>query len=432
MIAWGLIHTPAIVRDPVSRNYKVRHLELQVPETAASRAAEALYPNQNRAAKPAPKEITARGGSSETTAQAAPRPRSVPALRMPEGGKGKQILVQPEIRTHLAMAQEAPLPNVLVWTPELKPADTIVPPTPTQPTTVDVQTSLEVPNQELQLADLPQVAADQPPLIETAPAGNTYPVAVQGPSDVKMPPATASTPTAQSTPAAVLSVSDLRMNAGTVALPPVNETKGDDNKEGASTGQPGTRNGIGEPARGTSSENPAGAAAADAANSAHSQLAAVESAEHIQLPSDGKFGVVVVGSSLSDQYPEALDVWSDRVAYTAYLHVGTPKAWILQYAQLREADAAAGGSIAHLDAPWPYDILRPNLLSKDLNADALMVHGVLNESGRLVNLAIAYPAGYVHSSFVLHELQQWQFRPAQQRGKPTAVEVLLIIPEEND
>jgi hypothetical protein len=431
MVAWVLIHQPTIVQDSVSRNYKVRHLEFQVPETAASRAAEALYPNQNKAAKPAPKNVAARGSSSEMTAQAAPRPRSVPALRMPEGGKGKQILVQPEMRTHLAMAQEAPLPNVLVWTPELKPADTIVPPTPTQPTTVDVQTSLQVPNQELQLADLPQVAADRSPLIETAPAGNTSPVAVQGPSDVKMPPATASTPTAQPTSAAVLSVSDLRMNAGTVALPPVNETKGNDNNEGALPGQPGTQNGIGESARGTGSENPAAAASADAA-SAQSQLRAVESSEHIQLPSDGRFGVVVVGSSLSDQYPEALDVWSDRVAYTAYLHVGTPKAWILQYAQLREAGAAAGGSIAHLDAPWPFDILRPNLLSKDLNADALMVHGVLNEAGRLVNLAIAYPSGYVHSAFVLHELQLWQFRPAQQRGKPTAVEVLLIIPEEND
>jgi hypothetical protein len=85
--------------------------------------------------------------------------------------------------------------------------------------------------------------------------------------------------------------------------------------------------------------------------------------------------------------------------------------------------------VAHLEAPWPYDILRPNLLSKDLNADALMVHGVLNESGRLVNLAIAYPQGYIHGSYVLHELQQWQFRPAQQQGKPSAVEILLIIPE---
>jgi hypothetical protein len=426
MISWVLIHNPTIVRDPISKNYKMRHLELHTPETAASRAAEALYPNQNKATKrTAKRDDAGHGDSSRTTAQAEPRPRNVPALRLPEGGKGKQVLVQPEIHTRLAMNEQVPLPNVMVWTPELKPAETIVPPTPEQLTTVDVQTSLAAPNEELKLADLPLTAADRQPAIETPPAGNTSPVAVQSPSDVKMAPATASTPSAQPTPAAVLSVSDLRMNAGTVALPPVNETRGENEKDGATGGPAGTQ-GIGEQAAAAETT------VADAANAAQDELASGEPARHIQLPPDGKFSVVVVGSSLSDQYPEALDVWSDRVAYTAYLHVGTPKAWILQYAQLREADATAGGSVAHLDAPWPYDILRPNLLSKDLNADALMVHGVLNESGRLVNLAIAYPAGYVHSSYVLHELQQWQFRPAEQRGKPTAVEVLLIIPEEND
>jgi hypothetical protein len=243
---------------------------------------------------------------------------------------------------------------------------------------------------------------------------------VQGPSDVKTPPATAAVPTADPTAAAVLSASDIRMNEGTVALPPVNETRGDKGKQGGEAAQQPVQNSIG------------GASVAGAANADQDQSAAGESAEHIELPKDGKFGVVVVGSSLSDEYPETLQVWSDRVAYTAYLHVGTAKAWILQYAQLREADAADAGSVAHLDPPWPYNILRPNMLAKDLNADALMVHGVLNESGKLVNLAIAYPEGYVHSSYVLHELQQWQFRPAQQRGKPTAVEVLLIIPEENE
>jgi hypothetical protein len=72
------------------------------------------------------------------------------------------------------------------------------------------------------------------------------------------------------------------------------------------------------------------------------------------------------------------------------------------------------------------------VLSKDLNADALMVHGVLNDAGRLENLAIAYPEGYVHARFVLAELRQWQFRPARQLGKAVPVEVLLIIPEQTD
>jgi hypothetical protein len=36
------------------------------------------------------------------------------------------------------------------------------------------------------------------------------------------------------------------------------------------------------------------------------------------------------------------------------------------------------------------------------------------------------------ASFLLHALQQWQFRPATQNGQPTPVEVLLIIPSETE
>jgi hypothetical protein len=69
-------------------------------------------------------------------------------------------------------------------------------------------------------------------------------------------------------------------------------------------------------------------------------------------------------------------------------------------------------------------------VSRDLNADALMVHGILSQTGRFESLAIAFPAQYARASFVLHALQQWQFRPARQNGKATAVEVVLIIPDE--
>jgi hypothetical protein len=61
-----------------------------------------------------------------------------------------------------------------------------------------------------------------------------------------------------------------------------------------------------------------------------------------------------------------------------------------------------------------------------------MVHGILNESGRLESLAVAFPAQFSEAEFVLHTLQQWQFRPARQLGKPTSVEVLLIIPDESE
>jgi hypothetical protein len=153
-------------------------------------------------------------------------------------------------------------------------------------------------------------------------------------------------------------------------------------------------------------------------------------AAHITLPRDGQFSVVVVGTSLGDEYPETLQIWNDRTAYTAYLHVGLSKNWILQYARVRSGDAADQGNAGRLEAPWPYDIRRPNLISRDLNADALLVHGIVNQDGRFEKLAIAFPADFDHASFVLHALQQWQFRPARQNGKATTVEVLLIIPDE--
>jgi hypothetical protein len=152
--------------------------------------------------------------------------------------------------------------------------------------------------------------------------------------------------------------------------------------------------------------------------------------EHIVLPKTGRFGVVVVGSALGEEYPEALQIWGDRVAYTAYLHVGLSKNWILQYSVLRSAEAANAGTIGRLEAPWPYDIARPNLTSRDLNTDALMVHGILTSAGRFESLAIAFPTRFRYTSFVLHALRQWLFRPARQNGQATAVEVLLIIPDE--
>jgi hypothetical protein len=423
--SWALLHAP-VIKDPSASHYKVRQLELHQPETAASRAAEALYPTAHAAKSDQKQGVAAPAKTSNVHSAPRPQQAALP-VSLPKGGQGKQTLIQPEIPTKEPMAQAAPLPAVMIWTPALREKLHLTPPTPDRVTTADAETSLAVPNEELQLANLPQRSVDRPTALPTPPAGSTTPVAVKQPSEVKMAPVTVSATNQQPTPAAVLSVSDLKLNDGTVVLPPVNELKGADQKPGTEP-TPAAATKI----LGTGDTTQAGATVANAQTQAPNGTASGESTEHIQLPRNGRFGVVVVGTSLADQYPETLQIWSDRVAYTAYLHVGTPKAWILQYAQLRSADATSGGVVAHLDAPWPYDIVRPNLLSKDLNANALMIHGVLNQSGHLENLVVAYPAGYAHASFVLRELAKWQFRPAQQLGKPTPVEVLLIIPQDEN
>ncbi len=98
----------------------------------------------------------------------------------------------------------------------------------------------------------------------------------------------------------------------------------------------------------------------------------------IVMPKDGKFGVVVVGSSMAEEYPETAGLWGSRMAYTVYLHVGAGKSWILQYSLPKAAD---NGTTARIDAPWPYEMERPGLAPGDLNGDAIMVHGYCQHLG---------------------------------------------------
>jgi hypothetical protein len=148
---------------------------------------------------------------------------------------------------------------------------------------------------------------------------------------------------------------------------------------------------------------------------------------HIALPKNGSFGVVVVGSSLAEDYPETVDLWKGRLAYTVYLHVGITKNWIMQYSIPRSQAVTSIDGAGRPDAPWPYDITRPSI-DPDVNADAIMVHGFVNTAGRFEQLAVVFPTALAEAKFLLHALQQWQFRPSMQSGQPTAVEVLLIIP----
>ena len=159
-------------------------------------------------------------------------------------------------------------------------------------------------------------------------------------------------------------------------------------------------------------------------------LSNARSITRIRLHENGQFGVVVVGSSATDEYPEMAGIWSGRLAYTVYLHVGLTRNWILQYSLPRAAEASIAGNVTRPDAPWPYDMVRPNLAPGDYNADAIMVHGFVNMTGHFEKLAIVFPPQFAQAKFVLNALQEWQFRPAMQSGSVTAVEVLLIIPEE--
>ncbi len=402
------------------------------------------------------------GGRSNTAAHKPPKARRAKLLpqaghqRLPSPQQPKdripapQTLVQPDLPPNLLLPQETPVPLILMWSPESNTARQIVLPPPQEKTVANVRPDLSPPNHESELADLKISASafvtDTPlPLPST-----TSPVVVRGPELVKQVPETASRPLGPPVPARVLSLSDLRLERGTIALPMVNETAAVGASDAmapareVNTSQEGNgntaskQNGIGA---GETPGNQAGQGAGadraggqdgvkDGRDTGASQTVDVASGEQptvtrIVMPKDGKFGVVVVGSSMAEEYPETVGLWGSRMAYTVYLHVGLAKSWILQYSLPRAAD---NGTTARIDAPWPYVMERPGLAPGDLNGDAIMVHGFVNTSGRFEKLAIVFPVDFSQSKFVLGALEQWQFRAAMQNGLLTAVEVLLIIP----
>jgi len=424
LLSYGLLHAPVVI-EGVTERYSVRHLDLRYPEQDPPSKYAGMYPRLD-VPKERKEERDAKAGETalagpDLTTKLEPEPSPLPALQVAAGGsKGEQTLLQPEFRTHPAIPEEMPVPTIMIWTPELAADEKIVPPQPGKSTTVPVTASVEEPNEEIEMANMGVTSSEMTPKVPDPPAGTSSPVVVKGPELAEMAPATASRSEEQPTPTSVLSVSDMRMEEGTVVLPPANATRTSD------------RQGVAPPpARATQSSRVL--TAGEGIGGALASIAsAADDTERIQLPKDGKFSVVVVGASTTDQYPEALQIWSDRVAYTVYLHVGLQKAWILQYSEVRSAVISAGGAVNRLEAPWPYDIFRPNLATRDLNADALMVHGILNEHGKLESLAVAFPTDYERGTFVLSALRRWQFRPARSQGKATPVEILLIIPEEVD
>jgi hypothetical protein len=147
----------------------------------------------------------------------------------------------------------------------------------------------------------------------------------------------------------------------------------------------------------------------------------------ITQPEDGKFGVVVTGSSASDLYPDSAGVLSGRVVYTVYVRVGLHKNWILQHCLPKGSEQ--GG--AAVDAPWPVVILRPDELSA-LDFDYIIVHGIINSTGRFEQLGLVYPSELPEQEKLLGALRQWRFRSARQGGQAVAVEALLVISRQEE
>jgi hypothetical protein len=418
LFSFGAFYVPPLDPRALHEHFSVRRLELDSPEQQSRRAAhdKVRYPSAQ-----------ARAGADGGRDAHPPAPRVIA-----KAAKGPQTLVQPDLPSSHTLPHAMPIPAVVIWTPQKQRVKDIVAPLPEKATAADVRPAPDPPNQEINLADLSLASLSQATPKLLALPSTTSPLTVHGPDRVQLAPVTVAQSSAQPTPAALISVSDLRMNKGSVVLPAVNETAAatvDGSSANAGSGGPGGKPGAGSGERAGSAAGQAEKLRASASETAEDGAGKPPRASQITLPKDGQFGAVVVGASLEDQFPEMAGVWSGRLAYTVYLHVGLSRSWVLQYSLPRDEEAAAGGAVARLEAPWPYAIVRPNLAAGAMDADALMVHGYVNQAGRFENLNIAFPPLFEDAEFVLKSLAQWQFRPATLEGKPARVEILLIIPE---
>jgi hypothetical protein len=452
LLVYGLLHPPPLKNYKIEERLTVRNLELHLPQpekqqTASGSALNSPSPNAQKSAE---------GAKSE--AQQA-------VLRQMENAPLSHLtLLQPKLKNLVKLQQDIPLPTVVLWSPDQSPVKMIIPPPPVKLAAAVTLASPQLPNREERLADVRISSSDLSTQKIPILPSTTSPVVVHGPDLPQAVPTTSSLSTEQPTPTQVLSISDVRMPEGRVILPPANASTDasapgalsqgkSDNSARADSSSPagtgGTRsegtgkgdakgttvtaggagNGVGAkvwpaPGKGNGADTRA-ANGTDEGNGESDQ----PTATRIALPRNGVFGSVVVGVSLVDKYPETARLWGGRMAYTVYLHVGQAKSWILQYSLSKEDEAANAGNIARIESPWPYNIVRPNIPSSILNADALIVHGFVNTDGHFEELKVVFPDDFPQSRFVLDALTQWQFRAATQSGQTKRVEVLLIIPD---
>ena len=387
-----------------------------------------------------------------------------------------QTLIDPDVDPEKMLPKETPLPAMLLWSGHRPKIQVLTPPKPQPPSVTLDKPKLNFPNKEVHIAELNISPTRFQSKLPMPMPSNTSPVVLKRDLDVQRIPETSSVSTIDATPAAILSASDLHMNQGTVTMPGANQSAEGTEQGGLGTGKTpnslqhgsgdtgstGTEKGAGKgqstnggqsagPGTGGSQKGPGSGTAGNGtqagtgggqgtghnqgsgsgpANGTGSGEGDNGSVTRIKLPKSGQFGVVVVGSSLEEQYPETSEVWKGRLAYSVYLHVGLDRSWVLQYSLPRAADSANAGS-AHLEAPWPYYIVRPNLNPDDADSDSVMVHGFVDESGHFEKLSVVFPTdlGYAREQLVLGALQQWQFRAGTHDGQVAKLEVLLIIPE---
>jgi hypothetical protein len=354
-----------------------------------------------------------------------------------------QILVRIDIPPDLKLDPQIAVPKILLWqlpAPQRPKEDLVAAAHREEQPVVERQTSAVKPqlidrNQEKELAELRHAAAPPVPVaVVPLPVANTTPIQLlAGIQGNRMPNSTG--PVVQAPEEVhVISVPEVPipqprvivLPLGNQGTPPPGRAgagggNGRSNSVDAGTGSTGAIANYGKPGLGGESVGSAnGGTSPPPPNTIL-----------ITRPKDGRYNVVVLGSTNLDAYPEAAGLLSGKLVYTVYIRAGGRKEWILQYCLPKSVEQTIKlrGSAVPVEAPYPFVIYRPNLtLLNDF--DYLIVHGFINPAGRFEHLL---PLGDIDSAgkeLLIGALEHWEFRPASRDGVPSAVEVALIIPRE--
>lgn len=403
----------------------------------------------------------------------------------------KQTLVQMDVPPGITLKQEIPLPTMLLWTQTTAPpmrrrfvAPAVRREVPKVTQSLPSAPTLDLPNRELNPAELNVAAViptEKPRLVR--PPAVASPVARTGQEPAKQIPQIGLADSAQPSAVNLISLppNPLR-SSGMLVLPPANQIAASDaglagsahgHEGGTGAGEQGSAaagrgsltsapsvsagadggNGSGAPSSGKIAGAAAGAnigvssgsGTAAAGNGTSSAGNGAWSASgsaigdlpggvtRIDLPKEGTFGVVVLGSASSAPYPESVGALSGKVVYTVYLKVGLRKSWILQYCLPggKTQTSANGQSTTPVQAPWPFLIMRSDQRGA-ADPDYIILHGMVTNAGKFDQLAMVFPDDLEKKQLLMDSLKLWAFRPASRDGVPVAVEVLLIIPREGE
>ncbi len=447
VILYGFIFAPRIDMREAMDRYSMRRVDIDMPDIQTPRTAgdSGMYPGDKPAAAKAAAQHDAPAAPSSSM-------RQIPKLNFAD-----KTVVQPDIKFNQQVVK-TPLPSVLLWSSEHPDVKLIVPPPPEILAAIKAKPVLTRPTPEKMIADVPMTSTPFASKMPMPMPSTSTPMEVRGPELKDVLPQSSASKSLQPTAAAMLSISEIQITKGTIALPPTNQTaRGNpDGAMRAGTAGDSASAGTGDPssrgaANGTKgSQGPTGKSAGDAGNAKGTNVASGNSGNagpnsgtgnngagghgsapsfaKVSLPQNGQYGVVVVGNAMEDQFPETSALWGDRLIYSVYLHVGLSSSWILQYSLPLSVEARSAGNL-HIEAPYPFYMVRPSNGVGTIAADALMIHGFINEAGRFEALSIVFPSTYKETSPVLQAISQWRFRPAKHNGQLAKVEVLLIIPD---